>query len=144
MICNQALGLESRFATFYKTFYNIPMNSFLFSSWCVLIVYVLLETSAVPKWAELLKLKCLKYEEYNEFAKIGGAEMKYKFFLLTKYNNFFVSLFTCQECLLIWMNIIGTLILMDKIGGWQFFGFNCLLTLLELAAFKFLLKKFYR
>lgn len=120
------------------------MNIFLFSSWCVLIVYVLLETSAVPKWAELLKLKCLKYEEYNEFAKIGGAEMKYKFFLLTKYNNFFVSLFTCQECLLIWMNIIGTLILMDKIGGWQFFGFNCLLTLLELAAFKFLLKKFYR
>ncbi len=120
------------------------MNIFLLPSWCALLVYILLETDAVPKWAELLRIKYLKYEEYNEFAKMG-AGMKYKYFLLSKYaNNFFVSLFTCQECLLIWFNILATVVFMGKVGGWSFFGINCLLALLELAVFKFLLKKFYK
>jgi hypothetical protein len=107
--------------------------------WYILTTYILIETQAVPQWARLLRLKFLKYNEYFEFSKSSEIPIRYSHFLLLKYNNFFISLITCSECLLVWLNIIGTLIM----GGWMFFGVNCLSSILGLASFKFILKKLY-
>ena len=79
------------------------MNNLLIIFWNVLILYVLLETDAIYKWAKLFKLKFFKYKEFEEKKEIY---QKYQYFIRSKYPNFIVSLVTCQECLAIWLNIM--------------------------------------
>ena len=115
---------------------------FSFIFWVVLILYVLLETEAVPKWGEFLNIKCLKCDEYKEKQKIFG-DIKYKTFLQTVYPNFFIHLLCCQECLCVWLNIVGFIIFSDKLGGWENFGVTTLASFIAIAAFNFILKKLY-
>jgi len=116
------------------------MYNFYFIYWVILILYILLETDAVLKWAELFKLKMFKYKEFNEKRDIYG---KYTFFLNAKYPNFLVSLLTCQECLCVWLNIIGFSIFSNYLNGWVAFAPDVLLSLMGIAAFKKILKNLY-
>ena len=118
------------------------MNNILIIFWIVLAMYVLFETEAFVKWAKLFKLKFLKYEEFEEKAQLFNG-LKYTDFLLMKYNNFFINLLACQECLTIWVNIFLFLFFANEFGGWFFFGVNTVLSLIGIAYFKYLLKKWY-
>lgn len=118
------------------------MNIILFIFWITLVLYVLLETDAVPKWAALFRLKFFKYEEWETKSGIFGG-IDYKTFLSTNYKNFFIYLVTCQECLCVWLNIIGFLIWSKHFGGWSYFGISVIGSLMSIAALKFVLRKFY-
>jgi hypothetical protein len=116
------------------------MYNLLFIGWNILILYILLETDAVFKWAKLFKLNFFKYKEFEESQAIYG---KYQYFLSSRYPNFIVSLLTCQECLCIWLNIVGFIIFSDYLGGIWAFGLTTLLSLIGIALFKYILKKLY-
>ena len=116
------------------------MNNILFIFWNILILYILLETDAIYKWAKLFKLKCFKYQEFEEKQAIF---QRYQYFLSSKYPNFIVSLITCQECLAIWLNIMQFVFFSNLLGGWMAFGLNCIATLYGASVFKYLLKKTY-
>jgi len=119
------------------------MNNILFIFWVTLVLYVLLETDAVPKWARFLDVKWLKYEEYEKKQEMFGSELKYRVFLSSNYKNFFVFLLTCQECLCVWLNIIGFNIFKSELGGWGFFGVTTIFSLVTIAALNFILRKLY-
>jgi hypothetical protein len=116
------------------------MNNILIIFWNILFLYILLETEAIYKWSKLFKLKFMKYNEFEEKIDIYG---EYKFFLAARYPNFLVSLLTCQECLAVWINIIQFIIIPEVLGGWWYFGVNCVFTITGISYFKYLLKKFY-
>lgn len=118
------------------------MNIILFIFWIIMILFIILETDAIPKWAEFLKFRCMKYAEFNEKRKIF-PDLKYKNFLSAYHSNFFVALFTCQECLCVWLNILGFICFGKYIGGWAYFGISTIGSLLGIAFFNFLLKKIY-
>lgn len=106
------------------------------------MLYILLETDAVPKWAEAFKLKSFKYDEWKTKSEMFGG-MKYKTFLSTYYPSFFIYLLTCQECLCVWLNILGFVFLPDFLGGWGFLGISTIGSLVAIAALNFILKKLY-
>ena len=118
------------------------MNNILFILWVTLIIYVLLETDAVPKWGKLLRMSFLRYEDYDKQIGIFG-NIKYKDFLLSKYQNFFIYLVTCQECLCVWVNILSFAIFPKVFGGWWLFGATTLGCIAAIALFKFILRKLY-
>jgi hypothetical protein len=118
------------------------MINLLFVFWVILFLYIYFETSAVIEWGKFLKLKFLKYEDYEQSLKIF-PDLKYTDFLMMKYDNFFVKLITCQECLCIWINIIIFLIFNSILGGWLLFGANSIMCLIGAALFKFIMKKLY-
>lgn len=117
------------------------MNNIWLVAWITLIVYILLETDAIPEWGKLLRLKFLKYEEYEKQQTSLG--LRYKYFLLSKHPNFIVHLITCQECLSVWLTIFGFLLFREELGGWQRFGLTALGSIKGIAAFKFILKRLY-
>jgi hypothetical protein len=116
------------------------MNNLLIIFWNVLILYVLLETDAIYKWAKLFKLKFFKYKEFEEKKEIY---QKYQYFIRSKYPNFFNSLIFCQECLGIWIVLCESVLFKSQMGGWIMFGENCIFTLCGISVFKYLLKKMY-
>jgi len=118
------------------------MTNILFISWIALILYVLLETDAPVKYAEFFGLKVVKYKEFKE-KKDMFPDLKYKNFLSTYYGNFLVYLLTCQECLCVWLNIIGFLIFPHWLHGWAFFGITTIGSLFLIALFNFILRKLY-
>lgn len=118
------------------------MNIILFIFWIALVLYVLLQTDAVPKWAEFFGLKFFKYEKYKEKNSLFGG-IKYKDFLASNYPNFFITLVTCQECLCVWLNIIGFIFFAPALGGWAFFGITTVGSLVAIAALNFILRKLY-
>ena len=118
------------------------MNIILFIFWITLVLYVLLETDAVPKWAEAFGLKFFKYEEWKAKNEMFGG-LSYKTFLSMNYGNFFVYLVTCQECLCVWLNILGFILFPSFVGGWAFFGITVIGSLISIAVVNFILKKLY-
>ena len=118
------------------------MNIILFIFWIALVLYVLLETDAIPKWAELFGLTCFKYNEFKEKQQMFG-DLKYKNFLATYYPSFPIFLLTCQECLCIWLNILGFCFLPAFLGGWSYFGVASVGSLVCIAGLNFVLKKLY-
>lgn len=118
------------------------MNNMLLIFWVTLILYILLETDAVVKWAEALRLKFFKYEEFKERQKLFG-DIKYHQFLAGNYNNIFVALFACSECLCIWLNIIGFIIFAPELGGWAMFAPTAMTSMIFIALFKLILKRLY-
>jgi hypothetical protein len=102
----------------------------------------LLETDAPPKYFELFGLKFTKFREFKEKQGLFG-DIKYKNFLASNYPNFFVYLFTCQECLCVWFNIIGFTLFSSILGGWQMFGITTILSLVGIALFNFIIKRLY-
>jgi len=121
---------------------NEDMNNLAFIFWVTLVLYVLLETDAIPKWGKFLEFKFLKYEEYEEKRKVF-EDMKYKTFLSTFYPNFFVQLVSCQECLCVWLNIIGFSLFSNFLGGWPWFALTTLGSLIAIAGLNYILKKLY-
>lgn len=120
------------------------MNNFYFIGWVVLVLYILQETDALPQWGKLLRFKFLKYAEYEKQLSSGfGLNLKYTHFLLSKYPNFLVYLFSCQECLAVWFCIAGFIASCDKMGGWITFGWTTVASILAIAVFKFVLRKLY-
>ena len=119
------------------------MFNILFISWVVFILYILLETDVIPQYSELFKLKFMKYKEFNKQKEVMGGDTKYKYFLLSRYRNFFINLITCQECLCVWLNIVGFLIASKHFGGWFMFAPTTLGCILGIALFNFILRKFY-
>jgi len=118
------------------------MNKILFIAWVVLVLYLFLETDAVPKWAEFLKIKWLRYDGLKEKREFF-PDLKYKNYLSTYHPNFFTSLVCCQECLCVWLNIIGFSVFGNQLGGWSWFGILTLGSLISIAGLNFILKKFY-
>lgn len=118
------------------------MNNLISIFWIVLFLYIYFETDALVSWGKLLKLKFLKYEEFEEKQKIF-SDIRYTDFLIMKYSNFFIKLITCAECLCVWINIILFIFLNQDLGGWRFFAVNTIGSLLGFAFFKFVLKKLY-
>lgn len=118
------------------------MTIILFIFWTALVLYILLETDVVPKWAEFLGLKFFKYDEWNTKREMFG-DLKYSTFLATYYKNFFIQLLTCQECLCVWLNILGFMFFPAVIGNWWFFGITTVGSLIAIAALNFTLKKLY-
>jgi hypothetical protein len=110
--------------------------------WIILFLYIYFETSAIVEWSKLLKLKFIKYKEYEESIKMF-PDLKYPDFLAMRYDNFFIKLITCQECLCIWINIILFLFFNSFLGGWLFFSINTIASLFGIALFKFSMKRFY-
>lgn len=118
------------------------MNIILFIFWIALVLYVLLETDAVPKWAQFFGLKFFKYKEWEEKNKTFGG-VTYKHYLSTYHKNFFTSLVTCQECLCVWLNILGFIFFHSFLGGWWYFGLTTIGSLVTIAVVKFVLQKLY-
>ena len=118
------------------------MNNLLYIGWAVLVLYVLLDTDAIPKWAKLLRLKFCKYDEYEKKQNLFG-NIKYTHFLISNYPNFLTYLFTCQECLGVWLTIGAFAGWSEHLHGWGFFGLTALGVLIGIALFKFILKKLY-
>jgi len=118
------------------------MSKVEFIFFTTLVIYLFLETEAFPKWAELLKLKFLKYQEFKQFQNIF-PQTSYPIFLKTKYPNFATSLVSCQECLCVWFNIIGFIFMSESFGGWSKFGPVTIFSLLSIALFKKAIKKLY-
>lgn len=118
------------------------MSNVLSVFWVILFLYIYFETNALVSWGKLLKLKFLKYEEYEEKSKIMIG-LKYTDFILMKWDNFFVKLISCPECLCVWINAILFLFFNQDMGGWRFFAVNTVVSLLGFAFFKFMLKKLY-
>lgn len=117
-------------------------NILLLSSWIAAILYIILETDAIVKWSKLLRIKALKYQEYESFCS-SMMQIKYKDFMRMKYNNFFVNLIFCQECLCVWLNILAFFFFSGSVGGWKCLGLCILLSMIEIGAVKKLLKKLY-
>lgn len=107
-----------------------------------MVLYVLLETDAVPKWAGVLGLRFFKYQEFKDKQGLFG-DMKYKNFLASSYPNFFIYLLTCQECLCVWLNIIGFIFFPQALSGWGFFGITTIGSLIAIATLNRLLRKLY-
>jgi hypothetical protein len=118
------------------------MNNLFCIGWLTLILYVFLETDAIPKWGKLLRLKFLKYEEYEKQNGIFG-NISYKHFLLSKYQNFFIYLFTCQECLGIWLTIGAYAGWHHLLYGWATFGLTAIGVVVGIATLKYILRKLY-
>lgn len=118
------------------------MNNLFLIGWITVIIYILHETDAVPKWAKLLRLKFLKFDEYDKRQGIF-SDLKYRHFLCAKYPNFFVELMTCQECLCVWLNILGYAFFAQFLGGWETFGVTIVISWMAIGAFKKLLGKIY-
>jgi hypothetical protein len=119
------------------------MNNFFLVGWIVAILYVLLETDAVPKWGKLLRLKFLHIDEYEKKHSMFGSKYKYPIFLSANYPNFLVYLLTCQECLCVWLNILGYAAFHDSLRGWKTFGLSVLASWLAIASFNKVTKKLY-
>jgi hypothetical protein len=118
------------------------MNNVFLVCWIVFLLYVLLETDAIPKWGKFLRLKFLKYQEYEKSCAIFGS-LAYRHFLLSKYPNFFVFLFACQECLAVWFTIFGYAAFYTELGGWKTFGITVIGSWVGIAFLKWILKKLY-
>lgn len=118
------------------------MNNSISVVWVVLFLYIYFETDALSNWAKFLKLKFLKYEEYEEKSKIMIG-LKYTDFILMKWDGFFAKLFSCPECLCVWINIILFIIFNEHLGGWRFFAVNTVASMLGFAFYKYALKKMY-
>lgn len=118
------------------------MNNLISIFWVILFLYIYFETDALVSWAKLLKLKFLKYEEYEEKSKIIMG-LKYTDFILMKWDNFFAKLVSCPECSCVWINIILFMVFNESLGGWRFFAVNTIGSLLGFVFFKYLLKKLY-
>lgn len=110
--------------------------------WIILFLYIYFETDALMSWSKLLRLKFLKYKEYEEKQKIF-PEIKYTDFLLMNSDGFFIKLITCPECLSVWINIILFMLFSQDLGGWRFFAVNTIGTISAFAFFKWFLKKMY-
>lgn len=118
------------------------MNNVLSVFWVILFLYIYFETNALVSWGKLLKLKFIKYDEYEESQKMF-TDIKYTDFLMMKYDNFFIKLISCQECICVWLNIFLFLFFNQDLGGWRFFAVNTVGSLFGIAFFKFVLKKLY-
>lgn len=120
------------------------MNNIIFIGWVTLILYILQETDAIPQWGKILHLKFTKYSEYEkQLDNAFGLNLKYTHFLLSRYPNFLVNLFTCAECLCVWLNILGFILFGTLLGGIWMFGITTLGSIIGIAFFKYVLKKFY-
>ena len=118
------------------------MNNTVAVFWVIFFLYIYFETNAFVSWAKFLKLKFLKYDEYEEKSQIMTG-LKYTDFILMKSNNFFIKLVSCPECLAVWINIILFIFFHQGLGGWKFLAVNTLCTILGFAFFKSILKKLY-
>lgn len=118
------------------------MNNLISIFWIVLFLYIYFETNALVSWAKMLKLKFLRYDEYEEKSKIIIG-LTYSDFLLMKSDNFFIKLISCPECLCVWINMLLFIFFNESLGGWRLFAVNTVGAILFFASFKFLLKKMY-
>lgn len=118
------------------------MQQITFIFWITVLLYILLETDAVVEYARFLRLKCTKYNLFEEKQQLF-PDLKYSQFLAANYPNFFVRLVTCGECLAVWLNYFGYLWFSKDLGGWQFLGLTIIGSWISLAGLKFILKKLY-
>ena len=77
-----------------------------------------------------------KIDQYYEERKKFSSSLHYTDFLILKYNSFFTRLVSCPICLNIWLCIIASLILEDKMG----FFYKFLLTSIIFYTYCYLLK----
>lgn len=118
------------------------MSNILTVFWIILILYIWLETDAFFKWAKLFKIKPF-YKDYEERLNYFSG-LKYIDYLMMKFpRNFFINLITCQECLVIWLNILCFICFSQQLGGWLYFGINTLASIWGIAWIKSSLKNFY-
>lgn len=104
----------------------------------VVILYIWLDTDAVIEWSELLKLKFMKYEEYDASKKSIVRYATYSEFIEGKYSkdNFLCKLITCPICLSVWLNILAL-----PFTTVSFLGANIVLTWVIYYCVKFIIKK---
>jgi hypothetical protein len=107
----------------------------------VAILYVWFESDAVIEYAELLRLKFFKYQEYSEMKKrpMGGMAHTYAEFLLLTFGTtrsekwfdflkcFLIRLITCPICFSVWCNCLAWSIFDKQIGGIRILSFNIII-----------------
>lgn len=110
----------------------------------VVALYIWFDTDAVAEWAGLLRLKFLKYQEYEESKSGPLAAMSgktYTEFLLFKYSKyFFIRLITCPVCFTVWVNLALMCVIYQKVG-WIMLGLNVVLSWLLYHLLRYLLSK---
>ena len=111
----------------------------------VVILYIWFDADATVEWAKLMKLKFLKYKEYDENKKSQVpmiARQRYTEFLMYRYgaNSFVIRLITCPICFTVWCNIALLCVFHDKVSM-LWLGPNILTSWLLYHSLKWVLQK---
>jgi len=73
-------------------------------------LYIVFDTDALLEYSKILRLKFVRYKEFEEFKKVMPT-CEYNQFLLIKYPNFFTKLITCPICIVVWLACISSVVL---------------------------------
>ena len=111
----------------------------------VVALYIWFDADAVVEWAKLMRLKFLKYQEYDENKKSPVpmiAAQSYTEFLMYRYgaNSFLIRLITCPICFTVWCNIALLCVFHHKVSV-LWLGPNILASWLLYHSLKWVLQK---